>query len=66
MRGVVTSVSAAGSTDGRLVARVLVANASEAWRLGATGEARVVIGRSDLFGAVWWGIRKRLREDILL
>jgi hypothetical protein len=36
------------------------------WRPGMTGEASVVLRRSNLWGAAWWAIRKRVRTDILL
>jgi hypothetical protein len=28
--------------------------------------AEVVVGRSNLLGALWWGLRKRIRGDQLL
>jgi hypothetical protein len=36
------------------------------WRPGMTGEASVTIRRSNVWGALWWGIRKRVRTDLLL
>ena len=33
---------------------------------GVTGEARITVKRSNLLGAFWWAIRKRLRNDLLL
>jgi hypothetical protein len=36
------------------------------WRPGLTGEASVTLRRSNLWGAAWWALRKRLRTDILL
>jgi putative peptide zinc metalloprotease protein len=40
--------------------------AGEGWRIGTTGEASIRLRRSNLFGALWWGARKRLRADLLL
>jgi hypothetical protein len=45
---------------------VLLPGGIVAFRPGATGQAEVVVGRSNLLGALWWGIRKRIRGDILL
>jgi multidrug resistance efflux pump len=42
----------------------LVAN--ELWRPGTTGEARVVVGRSTIFGALWWKLRQWVRADLWL
>jgi putative peptide zinc metalloprotease protein len=36
------------------------------WRPGMTGDASVTLRRSNLWGAMWWGIRQRVRTDILL
>ena len=36
------------------------------WRPGMTGEASVTLRRSNVWGAVWWAIRQRVRTDILL
>jgi putative peptide zinc metalloprotease protein len=66
--GVVRSVSpiAESSHDMPGVeARVRVA-AGGAWRVGVTGEARVRLRRSNLLGEIWWGVRQRVRPDILL
>jgi hypothetical protein len=35
-------------------------------RAGATGYASVEWGRSTLLGALWWSIRSRIRNDLLL
>ncbi len=61
----VTAVSRAASGSGDVEARVRLA-ADRAWRPGAGGEASVVIRRSNILGAAWWAIRKRVRSDILL
>jgi hypothetical protein len=31
-----------------------------------TGEASVTLRRSNVWGALWWTIRRRIRTDILL
>jgi hypothetical protein len=31
-----------------------------------TGEASIMVRRSNLWGALWWGFRQRVRTDILL
>jgi putative peptide zinc metalloprotease protein len=36
------------------------------WRPGMTGEASVTLRTSNLWGALWWGVRKRVRTDLLL
>jgi hypothetical protein len=40
--------------------------ADAAWRVGSSGEASVVLGRSTVFGALWWKARQLLRTDFLL
>jgi hypothetical protein len=64
VRGTVASVSRVAATGG-LEARVRVP-ADPAWRPGAGGEASVVVRRSNLAGALWWAVRKRVRTDLLL
>jgi putative peptide zinc metalloprotease protein len=64
----VRSVAPALGTDQRgrgVEARARLA-AGGAWRSGVMGEASVRLRRSNLIGAVWWGIRKRIRSDLLL
>ena len=62
---VVASVSrsALGSDD--VEARVRLP-ARAAWRPGASGEAAVVVRRSNILGAMWWEVRRRVRSDVLL
>jgi putative peptide zinc metalloprotease protein len=36
------------------------------WRPGMTGEASVTLRESNLWGALWWSVRRRVRTDILL
>jgi hypothetical protein len=61
----VASLSAEGSTPSHVEARLRV-KAGESWRPGMTGRARITIRRSNLWGALWWGIRGGIRSDILL
>ena len=63
--GVVRSVSPAAGAGGGVEARVRLP-AGPAWRAGVTGEASVRLRRSNLLGALWWGVRQRVRQDILL
>jgi hypothetical protein len=35
-------------------------------RPGMTGEASVVLRDSNLWGALWWSLRGKIRSDILL
>jgi putative peptide zinc metalloprotease protein len=50
---------------GTIEARVPV-RSEGAWRAAATGEAKVEIQRSSLLRAMWWGVRQRIRGDLLL
>jgi hypothetical protein len=61
----VVSVAPAASRSEGLEARVRTA-AGGVWRPGSTGEASIRIRRSNVAGALWWGVRKRLRTDLLL
>jgi putative peptide zinc metalloprotease protein len=64
MRTRVGTVAAAG-TAGSVQARVRMAGGG--WlRPGMTGEASVTLRRSNMWGALWWAIRRRVRTDILL
>jgi multidrug efflux pump subunit AcrA (membrane-fusion protein) len=36
------------------------------WRPGMTGQASVTVRNSNLWGALWWSIRRGIRSDILL
>jgi hypothetical protein len=65
----IASVAAAGAppdaNGSELEARVRIAGGA-AWRPGVTGEVQVVVRRSNVFGAVWWALRNRVRSDLLL
>jgi hypothetical protein len=67
LRATVTSVAAAGDTEGGVVeARVRPANGGNGLRPGVTGEAKIVVRRSNVFGAMIWAVRKRVRGDLFL
>jgi putative peptide zinc metalloprotease protein len=61
----VRSVSPAAGAERGVEARVRIA-VGPAWRAGMTGEASIRLRRSNLLGALWWGVRQRVRQDILL
>lgn len=61
----VTSVASVGTAD-ELEARVRIARAGTPLVPGASGEAKVSIRRSNVWGAFVWAIRKRVRSDLLL
>ena len=65
MRGVISSVSPIGGSVGAVEARVQLSPESTL-RLGATGEARVLWRRTNVLGAIVWGLRSALRNDLLL
>jgi multidrug resistance efflux pump len=60
----IASVAASGHA-GTVEARARLAR-TDAWRPGATGEARVLLGRTTVLGALWWNARAALRSDIWL
>ena len=62
---VVASVSRAALGSDDVEARVRLP-AQPAWRPGASGEAAVVVRRSNILGAMWWEVRRRVRSDVLL
>jgi putative peptide zinc metalloprotease protein len=55
---------AAGSTHA-MEARLRLPQAPS-WHPGMTGRARITLRQSNLWGAVWWAVRKGVRSDILL
>jgi multidrug efflux pump subunit AcrA (membrane-fusion protein) len=61
---VVTSISTTGTP--RAVEARLRLPAHSGWRPGMTGRASVTIRNSNLWGALWWSIRRGIRSDILL
>jgi len=65
VHGTVASVSRAALGSDGVEARVRLP-AQPAWRPGASGQAAVVVRRSNILGAMWWGVRRRVRSDVLL
>ena len=65
LRGTVAAVSTAAGAGGAVEARVPLMGAA-GLRPGITGEASVTIRESNLWGALWWAVRRRVRTDILL
>ncbi len=59
------SVAPAASPDGMVESRVPLVG-TETLRLGMTGEASIRLRESNLWGALWWAIRSRIRTDVLL
>lgn len=66
MAGRVTTVSQAGSAETGAVEARIGMRGSDRWRPGMTGEASVTIRRSNVWGSLWWALRRRVRTDILL
>lgn len=66
-RARIATVSTTGDRgDGRLEARMLVAASESPLRPGATGEAKITVRHTSVFGALWWAVRKRIRNDLWL
>ena len=61
----VGGVAEAAGPDGGLEARVPLP-AGPALRPGMTGQASVTLRESNLWGALWWAARRRIRNDLLL
>jgi putative peptide zinc metalloprotease protein len=61
---VVTSISTT-ATPTTVEARLRLP-ALRTWRPGMTGRARVTVRNSNLWGALWWSVRRGIRSDILL
>jgi hypothetical protein len=62
----VSAVSlAAADSAGAVETRVRIP-AEGGLRPGMTGEASVTLRRSNLWGGLWWALRRRVRTDILL
>jgi putative peptide zinc metalloprotease protein len=59
------SVAPSATPDGMVETRVRLAG-TEALRPGMTGEARITLRESNVWGALWWAIRSRIRTDLLL
>jgi hypothetical protein len=65
LRTIVTGVAASAATGGAVESRVRLAGA-DALRPGMTGEASITVRQSNVWGALWWAIRSRIRTDVLL
>ncbi|MGH7499151.1 MAG: HlyD family efflux transporter periplasmic adaptor subunit, partial [Gemmatimonadales bacterium] len=66
MTTVIGSVAPASAGDsGAVEVRVALPVGADV-RAGRTGEASVTLRRSNVWGSLWWGIRRRIRSDILL
>jgi putative peptide zinc metalloprotease protein len=59
------SVAPSASPDGMVESRVPLVR-TETLRPGMTGEASIRLRESNLWGALWWAIRSRIRTDVLL
>lgn len=62
---VVEAAPLAGTTQGVIV-RVHIPGTLPGWAPGVTGRARVTLRQGNLLGALWWEVRKLLRNDLLL
>jgi multidrug efflux pump subunit AcrA (membrane-fusion protein) len=61
----VASVAPSASPDGMVETRVHLVG-PETLLPGMTGEARITLRQSNVWGALWWAIRSRIRTDVLL
>lgn len=68
LRALISGVSLAADSlrVGAVEARVRIPAEKGRWSAGMEGEGRVTIRRSNLAGVFWWGIRSRMRRDLLL
>jgi multidrug efflux pump subunit AcrA (membrane-fusion protein) len=57
---------AAASAGGTGAVEVRAGISAQGRRPGMTGEASITLRRSNVWGALWWGIRGRIRTDLLL
>lgn len=60
------AIAADGGGPEVLEARVRVGAVGSTLRPGVTGQAKIVVRRSSVWGALWWAVRKRVRSDLLL
>jgi len=65
VKGQVAAISPAASSPNVIEARLRLP-AGTSWRPGMTGQASVTVRRSNLWGGLWWAIRRGIRSDILL
>jgi putative peptide zinc metalloprotease protein len=62
----IRSVATASSGDSGTVEVRVALPANRETRTGVTGEASVGLRRSNVWGSLWWEVRRRIRSDILL
>ncbi|HEU5304603.1 MAG TPA: HlyD family efflux transporter periplasmic adaptor subunit, partial [Gemmatimonadales bacterium] len=65
VRARVAAVSAVAQSPQSIEARLHIPAAST-WRPGMTGRASIKLRSSNLWGALWWSVRRGIRSDILL
>ena len=65
LSAMVAEISPSARSSHSLEGRVRVPG-SESWRPGMTGRAKITLRQSNLLGALWWGVRRGIRSDILL
>ena len=65
LRAQLSTVSVAAHSPETLEARVRLP-AGDSWRPGMTGRASITIRRSNVWGALWWSVRRGIRTDLLL
>jgi multidrug efflux pump subunit AcrA (membrane-fusion protein) len=65
LRTRLSAVSVAANSPEGPEARVRLP-AGDSWRPGMTGEASITLRRSNVWGALWWSVRRGIRSDILL
>jgi multidrug efflux pump subunit AcrA (membrane-fusion protein) len=58
------SAVAAGAADSTKMIEARVPVRPGTWRAGATGEASIELRRSTALGAIWWGVRQLVRNDL--
>jgi putative peptide zinc metalloprotease protein len=58
-------VSAAGGASQAAEARVRLLR-TEYWRPGMTGRASIRLRTSNVWGALWWAVRREIRSDVML
>ncbi|HEX6104378.1 MAG TPA: HlyD family efflux transporter periplasmic adaptor subunit [Gemmatimonadales bacterium] len=63
--GTLAAVSQAARATGEVEGKVVLAPSLDL-RPGMTGEASVTLRDSNLWGAMWWALRRRVRTDLFL
>ncbi len=62
----VHSVAPAADSSDALEARIRVPSGLDGLYPGVTGEAKIVVRQTSVLLAMWWAVRKRIRNDLLL